>query len=203
MSSQSKPKREIRFLVGLPGVGKSTYCQEQQSTFPGIVLSLDKIIGELRTQKEKKVGQSVTFDEIVHEQLPHAMELFNQRLREAVERGDNILLDMIHDSPLHRSQRIEIAKNSRDYDYTTIAVVINPPEEDEHVQRLINRAISSGRFNSINNAALRPIVPIQKDEFDEIIYIGEATKKPLFHEYDDSHQFNILELVRPNSDIKR
>lgn len=193
---EGKPQREIRFLIGASAVGKSTYTNSLEHDFQGTIIGMDRIIEKLRAEREARLNITVTFDDAVRHHLPEAKEIFDRQLKEAVARGDNILLDMINDRRSDRQYRVAIAKASKDYDYHAVAVVIHPPEEGEHIRRLVNRAFATGRFNAVNNSELRPIDPIEAGEFDEIRYVGVAPEKPMDMEYRNLKTIELADLAK-------
>ncbi len=199
----AKPQRQIKMLIGLPGVGKSTYIKEHPEQFAGYTfISLEDIILKRRDEKNRETGNSYSIDDIINSEIDSLRIVFDEKLREAVERGDNILIEAINDTPSNRQRRLQCAKNSPDYDYHSVAIVVEPPEEAEHVKRLFDRALAEGRYESLGFAQRSKMVPVGEGEFDEVIRIGVSPENPLFHEYGDAS--NLKELIdQPSNTLKR
>lgn len=184
MEKSKKPERHLKMLIGLPGSGKSHYIDSHPEEFKGYtVLSLDNIIRDRCAQIEAETGSKPSIHHVIGRERKKMDSQFDEEFRQAIKRGDNILIDRVNDSTKVRLERNKLAKGSADYDYITTAIVIHPPEEDLHIKRLFRRSVrqeSLGAMNYINRISMEPV---KDNEFDHIKHIGTPPENPLFHEY--------------------
>lgn len=115
-------------LVGLPGVGKSTFRETMLSSDYTIFSS------DLYLEKfAKELGK--TYNEIFSEYYIESVELAEDTLDKALDQCYDIIDDHPNLSIKARKRRLRFIP---DY-YTKMALVFNPPSEAEYRRRLANR----------------------------------------------------------------
>jgi len=167
-------------LIGYPAAGKSTYALELESE-GFTVISGDRTI---RSVMEREGLHSMTECYAVHRD--EINETMDAQLREAIQRGDNIVFDVMNTSVKRRSMHLQMAKQLADDTYYYEAVVIHPPEEEEHAERLVRRLIRGEQDRAIDGffqvkleSEYEP--PTLQEGYDEIRYVGTPPKQPLMH----------------------
>lgn len=164
-------------LIGFPGVGKSTYAQ--QLVAQGFTLiSGDAVIESTR----EKYGLAST-DEAYVQHKDEINARMDTLMNEAVTRGDSIVVDALNLSQRHRRRHLEAIRNAP-HAYTAEAVVLYPPEAEEHAARLGARALLQGHLNMADGLQMmrweQSYEPPQAAEgFASIRYEGIAPKDPL------------------------
>ena len=189
MENSKKPERQIKILIGLPCVGKSTYIKEHAEEFKDYtIISIDMIA------EERSKGTGFTMEQVHNREYDSIVKEFNIRLNNAVKEGKNILIEGMNLTSEKRSARISIAKASKQYNYMSTAIIIYPPEEQRHVARLLQRSAKEHRSGAINTINILRMEPIRDGEFDHIEYIGTPPEKALFHNYNES--VNLREIIQ-------
>lgn len=179
-----KPVRQIRLMIGLPSVGKSTYIEENVEKFPDYeVIAADDITKERCRKKEIEFGRRFSMDEVRDNDHDSIVLEFDEKIRKSLDRGDNIIIERTNVNLENRSHILNLVKACKKYDYKVTAVVVLPPEESVHVKRLFNRAVVEHDFRSLNDVNIMRLHPVKEGEFDHVEYIGVPPKEPLFHEY--------------------
>lgn len=117
---------ELIVLVGVPGSGKSTWTNKftASSSKNFTVVSSAAVLEEVALEKGK------SYTEVYADSIGYATAKTKQNLREAFERGDNIIYDRTNVSKKSRRGLLDRAKQ---YRYKAVAVVFNT--EDKEVER--------------------------------------------------------------------
>lgn len=115
-------------LVGVPGVGKTTF---RETVFNNgyIIYSSDVEIEKLC----KELGK--TYNELFADYYIECVEKAENTLDIALDNGYDIVDDHTNLSVASRQRRLRFIPRS----YTKIALVFNPPPEDEYRRRLASR----------------------------------------------------------------
>lgn len=171
-----KPRPRYIIVIGYPAVGKSEYgntLREQGIT----VLSGDDAIEVVRKRHNLESGDQVFFH---HRQ--EMLDLMSEWTNKALSEGKDIATVGFHTTRARRSGDIEGARNS-EHNYRLEAVIVHPPEEEEHARRLVSRILherivrtGNGSFLSEMERDYEP--PTQEEGFEVISEIGKPPKKP-------------------------
>jgi len=194
-----KPKREIVLLVGMQGSGKSRYLRDNAEHFKGFtIISLDDLIEQRARQihMETELPFALTLVWDNKHEIDALRDQCEKRFREALARGDNIVVDALNANPDLRQKRVGPAKESPDYDYKATAIVIHAPEEPEHMDRLCDRGMKTGHW-AITRRMPQGLVSIQEDEgFDTVTEVGEPPRKRIFQDLINPTVPTMLEIVK-------
>ncbi len=183
MEDSKKPERHIVVMVALPASGKTTYIKNTKELEGYTVLSVDNIVKELRDKIHTETGEDVSMDTARMRNNDFVVEELYRRLQKAVDRGENVIIDRSSPTVVERARSLKIAKSSKDFNYKSTAVIIHPPSEGEHIDRLITRARHERRHGVLNDVGIFKMEPIGKQEFDKVIEVGTPADKPLYWEY--------------------
>lgn len=115
-------------LVGLPGVGKTTFRETVLNT-DYTVFSSDLYLEKFA----KELGK--TYNDVFSEYYIESVELAEDTLDIALDQGYDIIDDHPNLSIKARKRRLRFIPDH----YTKVALVFNPPPEDEYRRRLANR----------------------------------------------------------------
>lgn len=192
MENKERPERKAKFLVGACGVGKTTYVGEYKVVSDDDGKKYIDMDGETYrlitkddiTEKytvDKTTGKTFTMDGAWENNRGAILKDFHDAIKNAVDAGENILVDRYIATAESRAVSLEIIKKSNDYNYKTTAIIIHPPHEEEHVDRVLRRARKENRWGALE--AMDSLEPLQEGEFDYIEHVGESPDRPLFHEY--------------------
>jgi predicted kinase len=201
---KEKPEREIKLLVAMPGVGKSTYAREYAKELKGYnVLSIDDITRERYLKRNAESDRHFSMDRIRMDENHEIVEEFYRRVRKAVDNGENIIIDRCGKTVGERARSLDIAKYSDKFNYKTTAIVLSPPPEEEHIRRLWRRSIMEDRFDAMNGVGIAKIEPIKAGEFDRVIQVGSPPEKPLYWQYRLDSEFPSLLRSSGNGEWQR
>ena len=149
---------DFYMLIGVPGVGKSTWCN-QQNIDNVFVYSTDDYI---ETQA-KDLGK--TYNQVFEDYIKKATFRMNALLDVAVKNGSNVIWDQTNLTSRSRKRKL----NKIPKDYKKIAVVFSIPDDLE--QRLNSRP-----GKTIPPAVLKNMInsfqyPDESEGWNEIVYI--------------------------------
>lgn len=192
MKKLEKSERQAKFLVGVCGVGKTTYADGfviESNCNGKKYIKMGSEIYRLITKDDitrkylvgSAVGKEITMDEAWVNNREAILKDFHDVIHSAVDAGENILVDRYIATAESRAVSLGIIKESNDYNYKTTAIIIHPPPEEEHVDRVLRRARKEKRWESLES--MDGLEPIGKGEFDYIEHIGMPTSKAVFNEY--------------------
>jgi len=151
-------------LVGLPGVGKTTWLQKNQSNMPDKIVSSDYYIEEAA----KLFG--TTYSEIFPHVIQFAENAFNKHVETLAFNGNDFVIDRTNLSPNSRSRVMSIVKkNKKDYKFE--AIVFNPPDSRIHMDRLSSRHGKHIPIDVMENMRRIYRVPNNSEGFSEIRFM--------------------------------
>ena len=153
--------KNIYILIGLPGVGKTTWWMNYSNRENDYYLSTDDIIGSIAT----KYG--FTYSECFKELYPFAEKVMNERLEEAASlQNVDVYIDRTNMSRKSRAKFIEFGKK---HGFIIHAVEFKTPDEQEHKRRL-NRPGKVIPDYVIENMKKSYEEPTLEEGFDGITY---------------------------------
>jgi len=147
-------------LVGVPGAGKTTF-RETMFNQGYKVYSSDLEIEKLC----KELGK--TYNELFADYYIECVEKAENVLDEALEKGYDVVDDHTNLTVASRQRRLRVIP---DY-YTKIAIVFNPPPEDEYRRRLASRPGKVIPEPVIKNMLESFTAPTTKEGFDYVAVI--------------------------------
>lgn len=137
MTETDKPTCYI--LIGLPGVGKTSWMRhrravkEAQRECPGKILSSDRIIERIAAEYD------TTYDVIFSDAIHVANKLFSLELQKCAssmpQDRQDIYIDRTNLTKSSRKRFIEMFRKT----HKIVAVVFETPDEEEHERRLNSR----------------------------------------------------------------
>lgn len=176
--------KKCYFLIGLPGVGKSTITNQiLNEEKKAVYLSTDQYLENIATR------DSITYNESWGKYNSQAQSHFSQLLMKAMKNGDNLVWDQTN---LVKSSRIKKIKNLLQNKYIVIGLNFEIPDEELN-KRLYKRESEGGKKIS------RGIISHMKKTYERASY-DEG-----FHEIFIINENSELNLI-PNNlklDIKR
>jgi hypothetical protein len=157
----SKNIHSFIVLVGLPGVGKSTYINNNKN--PGtIVLSTDAIVEKMCAL------QGITYTQGFKLFIDEATKRFNKQLAIALKNKNDIIIDRTNLTCASRKRLMsQVPKH-----YSKYAYYFPTPEENEWKRRLNNRPSKYIPQNVLDEMALSFQFPKKEEGFDAIFTIA-------------------------------
>ena len=147
-------------LVGVPGVGKTTWVKQQDWTQKDVVVvSTDDIVEQYAQQTDR------TYNEVFKEFMPTAVKLMASQVVQAREAGLDIIWDQTSTTKASRAKKIRMLP-----EYHAIAVVFLTPDRGELDVRLSGRPgkhIPKNVVDSMINGFEMPT----EEEFNEIWFV--------------------------------
>ena len=119
---------KLYMLVGVPGVGKSTWIKSQNWIKDIPIVSTDQIVEDYAAIEGK------TYSEVFQEYMPKAVEIMANQVVEYREAKKDIIWDQTSTTVATRKKKLNMLP-----DYYAIAVVFKTPNRDELDVRLSGR----------------------------------------------------------------
>ena len=151
---------KLYMLIGVPGVGKSTWIKSQVWAKDMPVISSDRFIDE----HAERVGK--TYNEVFEEYAPIAMRLMENQARVCHANQVDCIWDQTNTTAKSRKKKLAMLEG-----YEKIAVMFRTPEKAEHDRRLDSRpgkAIPANIMTSMINSLQEPT---EEEGFKEIWYV--------------------------------
>ena len=155
---------QLIVMVGIPGVGKSTWIRnflsnnrEQYS-----VVSTDDIIEDFAQ------GEGKTYDDVFNKYIKRASNLIQENAKREFKNRNNVIWDQTNLSVKSRRKILQLFPD----EYYKIAVAFEPVDMDEIWKRLEKRSMESGKTipTHVIQSMIKNYAPPTKDEgFDKVI----------------------------------
>lgn len=150
----------LYMLVGVPGVGKSTWIKQQDWARDEIaVVSTDDIVEQYAEQTDR------TYNEVFKEFMPTAVKLMASQVEQARDQGLNIIWDQTSTTKASRAKKLRMLP-----EYHAIAVVFLTPDRSELDVRLSGRPGKHIPKNVVDSMIAGFEMPTE-EEFDEIWFV--------------------------------
>lgn len=157
----SKNIHSFIVLVGLPGVGKSTYINNNKNP-NALVLSTDAIVEKMC------ISQGITYTQGFRLFIDEAIKRFNKQLTIALKNNNDIIIDRTNLSRASRKRLMSQVPNN----YSKYAYYFPIPEKDEWHRRLASRPGKHIPQNVIDDMINSFNFPEKEEGFDAIFTIA-------------------------------
>lgn len=156
-------EKEVIFLIGPPGVGKSTWL-DQAGLYRHVVCSTDDIF----ERKGAELGMGYN-DAFKHFPFKDVECEFKDRIRAAVAAGESVVIDRTNMTANGRRKLLDMFPNT----YHRVAYVFNFSDVEEVKRRLLKREVETGKAISLGilMQMINSYVEPTKSEFNEINYV--------------------------------
>lgn len=165
--------KKCYFLIGLPGVGKSTITEKiLQEERNAVYLSTDYFLEQIANEK------AIDYNKAWKEHGKDADKKFSALLKSSMNKGSVLVWDQTN---VVKSSRIKKLRNLKEKGYVVIGLNFEIPEE-EWKKRLANREAQGGKkiAKFILNTMNKNYERANYDEgFDEIFLINEHSQLTL------------------------
>jgi predicted kinase len=151
---------KVYMLVGVPGVGKSTWLASQEWAKGMPVISTDAYIDDYAKLHGK------TYNEVFKDYIDSATKLMKEQVKTCHEQGIDVIWDQTNTSVKSRKSKLAMLPG-----YEAIAVMFRAPELVEHKRRLANRPgkeIPEGVMKSMLDNLQEPT---EEEGFKEVWYV--------------------------------
>ncbi len=145
-------------LVGVPGVGKTTWAQTQTLVNPYVYLSTDAYIEQYSQQEGKEYAI------VFKQKMPQAIENMINDTITARNNKQNIIWDQTSTTKESRARKIDMLPG-----YRKIAVVFHTPDREELNRRLDSRPNKKIPKYVVDNMIEFWEEPALDEGFDDII----------------------------------
>ena len=161
-------KKQVLFLIGFPGSGKSTFIDKMKAKDPEfdyVIISNDSVLEKAAAKlglNYNDAYEKISFTDVLR-------PAYEKELKRAIKHGRNIIID---DTNLKKADR-QNALDKFPNDYKKIAVIFNIPP-DELNKRLKQRAEKTGKYipdEAINRMREYYTPPTKGEGFDKIIIV--------------------------------
>lgn len=154
--------KKLYMLVGVPGVGKSTWLATRMFDYnKTVIASTDSYI----EKKAEEAGQS--YNTMFNDLIKDATTDMNEKITNAIKNNFDIVWDQTNVSASSRKKKLARIPKS----YKKIAVVFTPPDADEHARRLANRPGKTISPTVMSDMISKFQIPTVDEGFDEIVYV--------------------------------
>lgn len=155
-------------MVGLPGLGKSTFISQILEVLPGaFVYSTDNFIERLAARK------GTTYNDEWAANIKGAQEYMDRQLSEAIQLGKNVIFDQTN---LSAKKRKSIISRMKKDGYIVNGVVFCGPENETQEQiwkdRLKSRVGKTIPANILSNMAASYVEPSLEEGFNKLTFLN-------------------------------
>jgi predicted kinase len=151
---------KVYMLIGVPGVGKSTWLASQEWAKSMPVISTDAYIDDYAKLHGK------TYNEVFTEYIKPATKLMESQVKSCYDQGVDVVWDQTNTSVKSRKHKLAMLPG-----YDAIAVMFRVPNDEEHARRLANRPgkVIAGHIMKSMLDNLQE--PTEEEGFKEIWYV--------------------------------
>jgi len=154
-------------LIGLPGSGKSTLCNNLIKDLPDVVVvSTDEYIENYAREKGKR------YEEVYRDVGEAATKWMNVRIRQLINERKNFIWDQTNVYKSARQKKISMLSQSK-YDIVAVALSLS---EEELSSRLNSRTSAGGKkvsYKVIMEMKANYQLPSYEEKFKEIYLIQD------------------------------
>lgn len=150
-------------LVGLPGVGKSTWVKmnaERYDVKPFGILSTDNTIEKIA------ISCGMTYNDIFDLAFPIAKRALNNQIKGFKLSEENVMIDQTNLTVSSRRSKLSIFPKHR-----KVAIVFDKPEDDLW-RVMLNRPGKTIPEYVLTDMEKRYVAPTESEGFDDIINVG-------------------------------
>jgi predicted kinase len=151
----------VYMLIGVPGVGKSTWIASQDWAKDCVIVSTD---GHVENQASI---EGKTYNEVFKDFMPFATKMMAQDVEKARELGKDIIWDQTNTSAKSRKAKLAMLPG-----YDAIAVMFRAPGAIEHGRRLASRPGKAIPAHIMKSMADNLQEPTEDEGFKEIWYVN-------------------------------
>ena len=151
---------KVYMLIGVPGVGKSTWLASQEWAKNIPVVSSDRFI-DAHAAKEGK-----TYNEVFKDYAPIAMRLMDNQVLICKANKTDIIWDQTNTTVKSRAKKLAMLDG-----YEKIAVMFRTPDMAEHRRRLDSRPGKAIPENVMTVMINTLAEPTEEEGFKEIWYV--------------------------------
>jgi predicted kinase len=145
-------------MVGLPGVGKSTYIQNNiQNT---TVHSSDQII------EDYAKSMNLTYDDVFKNYIDEATKIFRQNVQDSIKNNESFIIDRTNLTK--KSRRAILSPLPKHYIKKAIVIEVNDVTHTKYLGNRKTKTIPQSVIDNFKNIFEMPTVG---EGFDEIIHI--------------------------------
>lgn len=155
----------VYMMIGLPGVGKSTYISETEHLSEAKLISSDAYIEEQARYRQK------TYNELFDSLIKNASSKAKYEFHVGLEENTDMVIDRTNMSKKSRQWWIDLAKKNG---ATLVAYVFWVPGNyvEEHAKRLASRPGKVIPENVMKQMVASYEAPQFSEGFDEIYYVN-------------------------------
>lgn len=155
-------KPTVTMLIGVPGVGKSTFCSKYDN-----IVSRDDILMEYGKRKYNLQTYSDIWNVLSDEDQKEIDKLFNIKLNKLLQKGKDIVIDKTNTSMKSRKSLLNSSKLFKNYN--KVAIVFLCPY-NTILERVEKRYLDTGKniFKEVINKFIKYMSLPTLEEFDKI-----------------------------------
>ena len=147
-------------LVGVPGVGKSTWVKNQTHLLGLTIVSTDYWV------EQYAKSQAMTYSDVFEVAMPYAIEQMLEQVRLASKYNHSIVWDQTSTTIASRKKKFHMLPN-----YEHVAVVFITPNRDELDVRLSGRPGKHVPKNVVDSMIAGFQMPTLEEGFKEIVIV--------------------------------
>ncbi len=148
---------KLYMLVGVPGVGKSTWINNQEWPNNTVIVSSDRFI------EDHAASLGKTYNDVFDDYIKVATKLMENQVLIAQANDCNIVWDQTNIGVKGRARKLAMLPK-----YEKIAVVFATPEKEEHNRRLSIRPGKTLPDKVMRDMIDNLVVPTEEEGFKEI-----------------------------------